>query len=130
VRVALSLTTIQFSLDPVCDPVDRSCSGPSFRLPAVGGSRAALARAGRASECSGRSLDRCASASERSSMPVQLQLVQHECRFYFIGRHNRAVIFSVLAPTLGDAIEQFRSHGHSDSDALFIIKTETQIFLA
>jgi hypothetical protein len=60
----------------------------------------------------------------------QLQLVQQECRFHFIGRHNRTVIFSVQAPTLDDALQQFRNSGHSPNDALFIIKTETQIFLA
>jgi hypothetical protein len=63
-------------------------------------------------------------------MSIELKLVQQECRFHFIGRHNRTVIFSVLAATLDDAIEQFRSSGRSASDALFIIKTETQIFLA
>jgi len=63
-------------------------------------------------------------------MSTQLQLVQQECRFYFIGRHNRSVIFSTQAPTLDDAIQKFRASGHPDSDALFIIKTETQIFLA
>jgi len=101
VQVALSLTTIQFSLDPVSDPVDRSDRAP------------------------------CASAkTQPRSMSIDLKLVQQECRFHFIGRHNRAVIFSVMAPTLDDALQQFHSHGHSDSDALFIIKTETQIFLA
>jgi hypothetical protein len=63
-------------------------------------------------------------------MSTQLQLVQTELRFYFIGRHNRSVIFSVQAPTLDDALQQFRNSGHSPSDALFIIKSETQIFLA
>src|SRR6202008_3008904 len=109
IRVELSLTTLHFSLDLISNPMDRS---------------------DRASKCSGRPLGRQASASERSSMSANLKLVQQECRFHFIGRHNRAVIFSVLAPTLDDALRQFRSHGHSDSDALFIIKTETQIFLA
>jgi site-specific DNA-methyltransferase (adenine-specific) len=104
VRVALSLTTIQFSLDPVSDPVDRSCSGRLLR-------RAPL-------------------HDDLDHVSAKLQLVQQECRFYFIGRHNRAVIFSVLAPTVDDALQQFRSHGHSDSDALFIIKTETEIYLA
>jgi site-specific DNA-methyltransferase (adenine-specific) len=100
VQVALSLTTIHFSLDPVCDPVDRSkCAlfHPEIRA---------------------------------AQMSASLQLVQQECRFHFIGRQNRTVIFSVLAPTLDDALQQFRSQGHSDSDALFIVKTETQIFLA
>jgi hypothetical protein len=63
-------------------------------------------------------------------MSLNLQLVQQECRFHFIGRHNRTVIFSVLAPTLDDALQQFHNSGLSDSDTLFIIKTETQIFLA
>ncbi len=100
VQVALSLTTIQFSLDPVSDPVDRS--------------KWALARG----------------EIRAAQMSASLQLVQQERRFYFIGRTKREVIFSVLAPTLDAALQQFRSHGHSDSDALFIIKTETQIFLA
>jgi site-specific DNA-methyltransferase (adenine-specific) len=109
IRVELSLTTIHFSLDLFPNLIDRS---------------------DRASECSGRPLGRQASASERSSMSANLQLVQQECRFHFIGRHNRAVIFSVQAATLDDAIQQFRNSGHSPTDALFIIKTETQIFLA
>jgi hypothetical protein len=63
-------------------------------------------------------------------MSLNLQLVQQECRFHFIGRQNRTVIFSVLAANLDDALQQFRNSGHSPSDTLFIIKTETQIFLA
>jgi site-specific DNA-methyltransferase (adenine-specific) len=108
VSVSLSLTTVHFSLDLLSDSVDRSCTGT----------------------CSGRSSDRPVSASERSRVPLQLQLVQQECRFHFIGRHNRAILFSVLASTLDEALQKFRSQGHADSDALFIIKTETQIFLA
>ena len=109
IRVELSLTTIQFSLDLFPNLIDRS---------------------DRASECSGRPLGRQASASERSPMPTNLQLVQQETRFHFIGRQNRTVIFSVQAPTLDEALQQFRLSGHSPNDALFIIKTETQIFLA
>jgi hypothetical protein len=62
-------------------------------------------------------------------MSVDLKLVQQECRFHFIGRHNRAVIFSVLAATIDDALQKFQANGHSPNDALFIIKTETQIYL-
>jgi len=102
IRVELSLNTIQFSLDLFPDPMDRSC-------------RARL-------------LWRASPGS--AELSPQLQLVQQECRFHFIGRQNRAVIFSVQAATLDDALQQFRNSGHSSSDALFIIKTETQIFLA
>jgi len=99
VQIELSVSCVQFSLDLGSDPVDRS--------------KCALSRPG----------------IRAAQMSASLQLVKQECRFHFIGRQNRAVIFSVLAPTLDDALQQFRSQGHSDSDALFIIKTETQIFL-
>jgi site-specific DNA-methyltransferase (adenine-specific) len=103
VRVELSLTTIQFSLDLFPDLMDRSCSGPTSDRPApVSVSQSA----------------------QSQKMSANLQLVQQECRFHFIGRHNRTVIFSVLA------LQQFRNSGHSPTDALFIIKTETKIFLA
>jgi len=63
-------------------------------------------------------------------MPAQLQLVQQERRFYFIGRTKREVIFTVLADSLDEARQKFRASGRPDSDALFIIKTETEIYLA
>ena len=122
VRVALSLTTIHFSLDLVSDPVDRSkCAHSSAVIPSAARNLSYPAMAVRPPVCEGGAF---------SQMSTQLQLVQQECRFHFIGRHNRAVIFSVLADSLDEACQKFRAHGHSDSDALFIIKTETQIFLA
>ena len=63
-------------------------------------------------------------------MSPQLQLVHQERRFYFIGRADRRIIFTVLADSLEDARLKFRAHGNSDSDALFIIKTETETYLA
>jgi site-specific DNA-methyltransferase (adenine-specific) len=57
-----------------------------------------------------------------------VQLVQQERRFYFIGRADRRVIFSTLANSLEEARAQFRASGRSDTDALFIIKTETEIY--
>jgi hypothetical protein len=65
-----------------------------------------------------------------SRMSPHLQLVQQERRFYFIGRTQREVIFSVLADSLDEARQKFRASGRPDSDALFIIKTETEIYLA
>src|SRR3989440_2384033 len=123
----ISFSTIQFSLDPLPDPMDRSNSVGI--LPAR--------------RCSGRSLDRSASASERfcsggftppssrsamrcpETMSPQPQLLQQERRFYFIGRAKREDIFSVLADSLDEARQKFRPSGHPDSDAPFIIKTET-----
>jgi hypothetical protein len=65
-----------------------------------------------------------------AEMSVSLQLVQQERRFYFIGRTKREVIFTVLADSLDEARQKFRASGRPDSDALFIIKTETEIYLA
>jgi hypothetical protein len=81
VQVDLSLSCVQFSVDPPSNSVDRSCGG--------------------------RPLDRSPSASERSCMPSQLRLVQQERRFYFIGRTDRRVIFSVLADSLDEALAPF-----------------------
>jgi hypothetical protein len=104
VQLEISLACLQFSVDPPSDPMDRSCSG--------------------------RASGRLASASERSCMSPQLQLVQQERRFYFVGRTKREILFTVLADSLDEARQKFRNAGHPDSDALFIIKTETEIYLA
>jgi site-specific DNA-methyltransferase (adenine-specific) len=69
------------------------------------------------------------SVDRSKCVPSSLQLVQQECRFYFIGRTDRRVIFTVLADSLEDARAKYRASGRSDSDALFIIKTETEIYL-
>ncbi|HET8923440.1 MAG TPA: site-specific DNA-methyltransferase [Candidatus Acidoferrum sp.] len=119
VQVQLSLSTFQFSLDLVSDPVDRS--------------KCAQSRAVILSEAknSAPSRDVCAmNLSSLSQMSPQLQLVQQERRFYFIGRLKREVIFTVLADSLDEARQKFRASGRPDSDALFIIKTETEIYLA
>src|SRR5713226_2390162 len=104
VQVELSLSILCFSLDPFPDPMDRS--------------KCAL------SGVENRATNRAA------EMSVSLQLVQQERRFYFIGRTKREVIFTVLANSLDEARQEFRASGRPDSDALFIIKTETEIYLA
>src|SRR6266850_573472 len=104
VQVDLSLISVQFYLDPFPDPMDRS--------------KCALSRTAlREKSCA-------------AQMSASLQLVQQERRFYFIGRNEREVIFTVLADSLDEARQKFRASGRPDSDALFIIKTETEIYLA
>lgn len=63
-------------------------------------------------------------------MCSRLKPVHSELRFHFVGRVKREVIFTVLAASLEDAWQQFRASGKSDSDAIFIVKTETEIYLA
>ena len=121
VQVEVSVACLCFSVDPLPDPMDRSNSAHS---PAVILSEAknlsSLSVSAQPAVCEGRTLSR---------MSAQLQLVQQERRFYFIGRSDRRVIFSVLAESLDDARQKFRASGRPDSDALFIIKTETEIYL-
>src|SRR6266567_4036040 len=111
VQIEVSVACLCFSVDPLLDPMDRS--------------NTEVARRG---FCSGRFTRPSSSNAPGHSpkMSAQLQLVQQERRFYFIGRTNRTVIFSVLADSLDDAFKKFRASGRSDSDALFIIKTETE----
>jgi site-specific DNA-methyltransferase (adenine-specific) len=77
-----------------------------------------------------RSMDRSISALNRAAaMSAQFKLVHKELRFYIVGQTKREVIFSVLAESLDDAYQKFRASGRSASDALFIIKTETEIYV-
>jgi site-specific DNA-methyltransferase (adenine-specific) len=117
VQVDLSVASVHFSVDPPSDSVDRSDRAAVVTTVIPTGASAPFA------DAQWRDL----SALRMSS---QLQLVQQELRFYFIGRTDRRVIFSVLADSLDDARQKFRASGHPDSDALFIIKTETAIYLA
>ncbi|MGC2831206.1 MAG: site-specific DNA-methyltransferase, partial [Candidatus Acidiferrum sp.] len=116
VQVDLSVSSVQFSVDPPCVSVDRSDRAVAKSVIPTGAS-APFA------DAQWRDLSAL-------RMSPQLQLVQQERRFHFIGRTDRRVIFSVQADSLDDARQKLRASGHPDSDALFIIKTETQIYLA
>ena len=68
-------------------------------------------------------------ATSHTNLLSQLQLVQHDRTFHFISRTTHKIIFSTQATTLDDARQKFQASGHNSSDALFIIKTETEIYL-
>src|SRR5712692_5122014 len=123
VQIELSVSRIEFSLDLDSDPMDRSkCASSAGGLCSGRGLSRAPFRAGAPSSvCEGGGF---------SCMSPQLQLVQQERRFYFIGRTKREILFTVLADSLDEARQKFRASGHPDSDALFIIKTETEIYVA
>jgi site-specific DNA-methyltransferase (adenine-specific) len=113
----ISSALVNFSVDPPPHFVDRSSRGLSPRL---------SLRVKRESCFWGAESEPLGHAC----MPSQFQLVRQERHFYFIGRENRAVIFSTLAESLEDAQQKFHDSGHVDSAALFIISTETTIYLA
>jgi site-specific DNA-methyltransferase (adenine-specific) len=106
VHANISVLTLHIPLDPQPVSEDRSCSG---RLP-------------RRSPFANR--------TAHANLSSQLKLVQQTRQFHFVGRINRQVIFSTEAASLDDARQKFQASGHSANDALFIIKTETEIYLA
>ena len=126
-HVTISVSSFHFSVDLFSQSMDRSdhCSGRLLR------------RAPFAEELSFRAQrgicflqPHPGSSVTAAQMPPQLQLVQQELRFYFIGRHDRRILFSVQAASLDEAQQKFQAAGHSPSDAFLIIQTETRIFLA
>src|SRR6266478_4318895 len=135
VQIELSVARIEFSLDLDSDPMDRSCSGRSLDRSASKASalvwqlkKIVIPSAAEGPAFRSFAFDFQPSTLDR--MSPQLQLVQQERRFYFIGRTKREILFTALADSLDEARQKFRNAGHPDSDALFIIKTETEIYLA
>ncbi len=67
-------------------------------------------------------------ASKMSPAPTT-KLVRRERHYYFVGSSRREVIYSAPADSLEDAWEKFTSSAHSSAQIIFIIKTETEIYL-
>jgi len=84
------------------------------------------------------SVDLCSVSVDRSSVAethartrtLVTKLVHQERKFYFVEANQREVIYSVEAESLDDAWQKFRATTHSASEILFVIKTETEIYLA
>jgi hypothetical protein len=73
-----------------------------------------------------RSMDRSGSLNDAS----QFRLVQRERSFHFVGELPRQIVFKTVALDLNEAWRQFRNSPMAERRVLFIIKTETEIFLA
>jgi site-specific DNA-methyltransferase (adenine-specific) len=57
------------------------------------------------------------------------KLVRRDRSFYFVGTHRREIIYSVSAESMEEALQKFQSSPHAAIEILFIIKTETEIYL-
>jgi site-specific DNA-methyltransferase (adenine-specific) len=78
-----------------------------------------------------RSMDRSNSPDFRPmNTPIPMKLVGKESTYYFMGTNRREVIYSIAAEDMHEAISKFHSSPHSSAEILFIIKTETEIYLA
>lgn len=61
---------------------------------------------------------------------VKARLVRSERNFHFIGVIRREIVFSVAAVDLQDAWRKFRNSSAAATEILFIVKAETEIYLA
>ncbi len=58
------------------------------------------------------------------------RLVRRDRNFHFVGANPRDIVFTVAATDMAEAWTRFRSSAASAKQVLFVIKTETEIYLA
>jgi hypothetical protein len=58
------------------------------------------------------------------------RLVRRDRNFHFVGSDPRDVVFTVAADDMAEAWKRFRNSAASATQVLFVIKTETEIYLA
>ena len=57
------------------------------------------------------------------------KLVRRDRNFFFVGAQRREVVYSVSAENMEEALQKFYSSPHSAIEIIFVIKTETEIYL-
>ncbi|MFZ0335973.1 MAG: site-specific DNA-methyltransferase [Candidatus Acidiferrales bacterium] len=80
------------------------------------------------------SVDRPADPMDRSNSTnmtaaLSAKLVRRERNYYFVGSARREVIYSAPAESLEEAWAKFTLSSRSQTEVMFIIKTETEIYL-
>ncbi|MFZ0736250.1 MAG: site-specific DNA-methyltransferase [Candidatus Acidiferrales bacterium] len=58
------------------------------------------------------------------------KLVRRECNFYFVGAIRRDVVFAVAAEDMTQAWQKFHASEVASTEILFVVKAETEIYLA
>jgi hypothetical protein len=61
---------------------------------------------------------------------IPTRLVRRDRSYYFVGTSRREVVYSVSAETMEEALQKFHSSAQAVTEIMFIIKTETEIYLA
>lgn len=78
-----------------------------------------------------RSMDRSDHRRTRAmNAPPSERLVRRERNYYFVGMHRRDIVYSVAAENMEEAVNKFQSSAHASTEIVFVIKTETEIYLA
>lgn len=75
-------------------------------------------------------VDRSGKQADCSMMTFTSKLVHRERKYFFVGMHQREIIYSVVAPSIEEAWKSFQASRQSKEQVLSIIKTETEIYLA
>ncbi|MFZ3214488.1 MAG: site-specific DNA-methyltransferase [Candidatus Acidiferrales bacterium] len=82
-------------------------------------------------DLSERSMDRSVCTGTRAmDARNSSKLVRRERSFYFVGSYRREVIYSVIAEDMEEAVQKFNGSAQAALEILFVIKTETEIYLA
>jgi site-specific DNA-methyltransferase (adenine-specific) len=76
-------------------------------------------------------MDRSRSSETREvSSPIPTRLVRRDRNYHFVGSRNREVVFAVSASDMDEAWSRFQDSKAAQLEILFVIKTETEIYLA
>jgi site-specific DNA-methyltransferase (adenine-specific) len=75
-------------------------------------------------------VDRSTMHSGPGGMAALSRLVHRERKYFFVGLHNRQVIYSVVAASMEEAWKLFQASSRSSEKVFTVIKTETEIYLA
>jgi DNA methylase len=78
-----------------------------------------------------RSMDRsmCTGTRARDARNAG-KLVRRERSYYFVGSYRREVVYCVTAEDMEEAVQKFHGSAQAALEILFVIKTETAIYLA
>jgi DNA methylase len=77
------------------------------------------------------SVDRSVSTKTQSmSAAITAKPIHTERSFYFVGSDRREIIFMTTASSLDDAWLRFHASPRASAAIMFVIKTETEIYLA
>jgi hypothetical protein len=75
-------------------------------------------------------VDRSRGEAHSVQMTLASVLVHRERKYFFVGAHRPEAVYSVVAESLEEAWKSFRSSPHQDREISYVIKTETEIYIA
>ena len=78
-----------------------------------------------------RSMDRSMCTGTRAGDALNSgKLVRRERSYYFVRTYRREVVYSLTAEDMAEAVQKFHGSAQAALEIRFVIKTETEIYLA